>query len=72
MPPKRTISWLIEAALIWFNEAKGQLLQVGTCEARRGGGDILPSDALIAETLKSGEVVFVYLADDVAFMNLGR
>lgn len=47
-------------------------MQVGTCEARRGGGDILPSDALIAETLKSGEVVFVYLADDVAFMNLGR
>jgi len=45
---------------------------VGVCEARRGGGEILPRDALVTEILKNGEAVFIYLPDDVAFMNLGR
>ena len=72
VPPERNIKWLIEAVQLWAQEAKGLAPRLGKCEARRAGGEVLNPEKKLGHLLREGESVYIFLEEDIKFINMGR
>lgn len=72
VPRQRKVRWIVEAALLWQQEMTGSRTRNEECIAKRANGEKLELEEKAESTLREGESVYIYLPEDINFINMGR
>jgi hypothetical protein len=72
VPKHQKIKWIVEAALLWHQEINHSRFNNCVCIAKRANGEELLLEESVDVALREGESVYIYLPEDINFINMGR
>lgn len=64
--------WLADCALVWLETIADTKYNETPVKVTRANGEQLELSSVVKDVLKDGDFIFVYLKEDVEFMDMGR